>query len=115
MDLVGHAIEFLALLQLFNDVGVTGSSEQSREPVEPGDDAVLDFARRHMPGPAYHRRHAEAPLQDRALALREWCLSTVGPGEDFSAVVGGEHDDGVVVAADVLELLHHKSDVVVEL
>ena len=68
-----------------------------------------------LPGPADHRRHAEAAFQDRALALREWRLSTIGPGEDFSAVVGGEDDDGVVVDTHVLELLHHQTDVVVEL
>ena len=61
------------------------------------------------------RRSAEATFHDRALALRERRLSAVRPGEDFGAIVGGEDDDGVVVHAHVLELLHHDADVVIEL
>ena len=39
----------------------------------------------------------------------------VRPCEDFGAVVGREDDDGVLVDAHVLQLLHHDPDVVVEL
>ena len=39
----------------------------------------------------------------------------IGPGEDLGAVVGREDDDGVVVLAHVLELLHDEADVVIEL
>jgi len=35
--------------------------------------------------------------------------------EEFGAVVGAEDDDGGVVQAKVLELLHHQTDVVIEL
>ena len=95
--------------------GIAGGGDEGREPVEPGDDAVLDLAGRHLARPADHRRHAEAAFHDRALALRERRLSAIRPGEDLGAVVGGEDDDGVVVDAHVLELLHHEADVVVEL
>jgi hypothetical protein len=47
--------------------------------------------------------------------LRERCLTAIGPGEDFGAVIRGEDHDGVVVDADVLEFLHHQADVVIEL
>ena len=47
--------------------------------------------------------------------MRERRLTAIRPGEDFRAVVGSEHDDRVIVLADVLELLHHKADVVVQL
>jgi len=80
-----------------------------------GDQAVLDLACRHAARPADHGRRAEAALHDRALALCERGLSAVRPGEDLGSVVGGEHDDRVVVDAHVLELLHHQADVVVEL
>ena len=95
--------------------GLPAAASERREPVEPGDDAVLDLAGRHLARPADHRRRAEAAFHDRALALRERRLSAVRPGEDLGAVVGGEDDDGVVVDAHVLELLHHDADVVVEL
>ena len=42
-------------------------------------------------------------------------VAAVRPGERLGAVVGGEHDDGVVVDAEVLELLHGGADDVVEL
>ena len=61
------------------------------------------------------RGHAEAALEDCSLGLRERRLTAIGPGEDFGAIVGGEDDDGVVVHAHVLELLHHQADVVIEL
>src|SRR5207249_11068464 len=68
-----------------------------------------------MAGPAYHRRHAKAALEDGPFALCERRLSAIGPSEDFGAVVGGEDDDGVVILAHVLELLHHQTDVIIEL
>ena len=96
-------------------LGLPAAATKRREPVEPGDDAVLDLAGRHPARPADHRRRAEAAFHDRALALRERRLSAVRPGEDLGAVVGGEDDDGVVVDTHVLELLHHDADVVVQL
>ena len=68
-----------------------------------------------MARPAKERGHAEAALEDCSLGLRERRLTAIRPGEDFGAVVGGEDDDGVVVHAHVLELLHHQADVVIEL
>src|SRR6266700_7948754 len=115
MHLVGSVTELLALLQLFADVRITRRRKESREPVEPRDDAVLDLARRYLARPADNRRYAEAAFQDRALALRERCLSAVRPSKDFGAVVGGEDDNGIVVDTHVLELLHHQTDVVVKL
>src|SRR5882672_12951238 len=98
---VGGVADLFALLQLFGDVRVSGCRKESRKPVEPGDDAVLDLARRHLAWPADHRRHAEAAFKYRALALREWRLSAVRPSEDLGAVVGGEDHDGVVIDAHI--------------
>ena len=115
MHLVGRSPICLPFFSSSAMFGLPAAATKRREPVEPGDDAVLDLARRHLARPADHRRHAEAAFHDRALALRERRLSAVRPGEDLGAVVGGEDDDGVVVDAHVLELLHHEADVVVEL
>ncbi len=71
--------------------------------------------RRDLAGPAQDARHAEAAFDDRPFALRERRRSAIGPGEEFGAVVGGEHDDGIVVLAHIFELLQHQSDVVIEL
>src|SRR5882757_9374589 len=105
MHLVGRAIDLLALLQFLDDVWIPGGCQESRKPVQTGDDTVLDFARRHLTRPADHAGHAEATLEYGAFALREGCLSAIGPGEDFGAVIGGEDHDGIVVDAHVLELL----------
>ena len=67
------------------------------------------------PGQRSDARHAEAAFHDCSLALRERRRSAIGPGEEFGAVVGGEDDDGVIVHAHVLEILHHQGDVVIEL
>src|SRR5215472_15863009 len=68
-----------------------------------------------MARPAQDARYTEAAFQDRPLALREWGGAAIGPREDFGAVIRGENDDGVVVQAKVLELLHDNADVVIEL
>ena len=115
MTFVGRVTDLLALLQLFDNVRVAGRRKESRKPVKPGDDAVLDLARRHLARPSDHRRRAEAALHDGAFALRERRLSAIWPGEYLGAVVGSEDHDGVVIHAHVLELLHHHADVVVEL
>src|SRR5260370_737627 len=83
MALVGAVTDVLTLLELVDDVGVAGSGQEGREPVQPGDDAVLDLAGRHLARPADHRRRAEAAFHDRAFALRERRLSAVWPGEYF--------------------------------
>ena len=68
-----------------------------------------------MTRPAKEAGHAEASLEDCSLGLRERCLAAIGPGEDFGAVVRGEHDNGVVVFAHVLQLIHYDADVVIQL
>ena len=115
MVLVGPVAELHALEQVVGDGGVAGGGEEGGEPVQAGQEAVLHRVRRDVAGPAQDARHAEAAFHDRAFALRERRRAAIGPGEDFGAVVGGEDDDGVVVLADVLELLQHEADVVIEL
>ena len=115
MVLVGLVAELHALEQLVGDVRIAGGVKEGREPVHAGEDAVLHGIRRDMAGPAQDAGHAEAAFHDRPLALRERRLPAIGPGEDFRAVVGGEDDDGVVIHAHVLEMLHHQADVVIEL
>src|SRR5262245_30020486 len=87
VDLVGAVPQLLAFLEVCRNVTlIAGRRDEGREPVEAGDDAVLDFARRHSAWPAHDHRHAEAAFQRRSLAARERCLTAIGPGEIFGAV-----------------------------
>src|SRR6266550_904805 len=113
--LIGPIAEFYAFKQLIGDVRVTGGIEESWEPVQSGEDAVLHGICRHMTGPAQNARHAEAAFEDRPLGLSEWCCSAIGPGEKLGAIIGGKDDDGIIVNAEILQLLHNQTDVVIEL
>src|SRR5262245_57062295 len=48
MDLVRAFAELLTFLELLGDIRVTGRGQEGREPVEAGDDPVLDLAGRHL-------------------------------------------------------------------
>ena len=52
IDLVRGIAQVLAPLQFSGNVRIAGGGHKSRKPVEPGDDAVLDFAGRHLAWPA---------------------------------------------------------------
>ncbi len=107
--------EFHALEQLIGDVRIAGGGEEGREPIHAREDTVLDGIGGDMAGPAEEARNAEAAFIDRAFALREWGHTAIRPGEQFGAVVGGKDDNGVFVFTDVLEMLHHQTDIIIEL
>src|SRR5262245_25049276 len=115
MHLVGGATELLALLELLDDVRIAGRRDEGREPVEARDDRVLDFASRYMARPANDAGNAEAAFERRSFTTRKRGLSAVRPGEVLGTVVCAERDDGVVLEAIVLEVLHHRANDVVEL
>ena len=60
MVLVGPVAELHALQQLVGDVRVAGRRQQGGEPIEAGEDAVLDRARLDLARPADDGRRAEA-------------------------------------------------------
>jgi hypothetical protein len=72
-----------------------------------------------MPGVEHHQHkglnNREGSLCDLALGTGEWRIAAVGPGVDLGAIVGGEHDDGVLVGAIVLEPIQHNANIVVHL
>src|SRR6266516_2728133 len=115
MVLISPVAEFHTLKQLIGYVRVASSSEERGKPVQAGENAVLNRVCQNVPGPAQDARHAETAFEDRAFALCERRGAPIGPGKELSAIVGGEDDDGVVVQAEILELLHHQADVVIEL
>src|SRR5262245_7476037 len=115
MHLVGSSAELLALRELIGDVRVTSRGDEGWKPVEPGDDAVLNLASRHLARPADDARYTETTFEPCALAARERCLAPIWPREVLGAVVGAERDDGVAVEAVVLHVLHDGPHDVVEL
>src|SRR5439155_9625602 len=83
MILVSPVAEFHTLEQLVGDIRVAGRIEEGGEPIQAGEDAVLNRVRRHMAGPAQDCRHAETAFEDRTLGLRERRRPAIGPGEAF--------------------------------
>src|ERR1035438_5023856 len=112
MVLVGPVTDRFTFQQLVGDVRITGCGNECRQPVQAGEDAVLDGVRRHMTGPASETGHAEAAFEDRSLGLRERRLPAIGPGKDFGTVIGGEDDNGVLILANVLQLFYHPTPAV---
>src|SRR5262249_27279218 len=115
MHLEGLVADLLAGQQFVRNVRIAGGSDEVREPVDPGDDAVLHLAGGNLPRPAHDRRHAEAAFETSALAAGERRLSAIRPGEILGAVVGGEDDDGVVVEPVVLQIRPYRADDLLEL
>src|SRR5262249_681304 len=113
--LVSAVTELYALQQLISDVRIARRSHQGGEPVEAGNDSVLDGARPDLARPSDDRRHAEATLAAGALGVLERRHATIRPSEHLGAVVGGEDDDGVVGLADVVEMLQQRAYAVIEL
>src|SRR5947207_6752253 len=115
MVLISPVAEFHTLKQLIGYVRVASSSEERGKPVQAGENAILNRVCLNVPGPAQDARDAETAFEDRAFALRERRGAPIGPGKEFGAIVGAEDDDSVIIHAQVLELLHHQADVVIEL
>src|SRR5262249_24339900 len=94
-----------ALEQLIGDVGVARRGGQSGEPIEAGEDAVLDAAQLDVTRPANDGGNTEAAFTNGAFGGFEWCPAAIPPGENFGAVVGGENDDGIVSFTHVVQVL----------
>src|SRR5207342_568949 len=96
MVLVAPVAELHALEQLIGNVWISRSGHQCGEPIEAGENPVLDRAWLDLARPADHGRHAEATFTDGALGVLEWRHAAIRPREHFRTVVRREDDDGVV-------------------
>ena len=96
-------------------LGTTRDVDKRRHPVQRREHLVRPRSRLDVPRPADNARRAHAAFPGAQLPGFERGDAAVREGLNLSTVVGGEDDDGVVVQAEVLELLHHQTDVVVEL
>src|SRR5262249_15221953 len=81
MVLVRPVAEPYALEQLIGDVRVARRGHQGGQPIEAGENSVLDGARPDLPWPADDGRHAEAPLADGALGVLERRHAAIRPRE----------------------------------
>ena len=67
MILVGAVAQLYAFEELVGDIGIAGSGDQRREPVETGEDAVLNRAGLDVSGPADDRGYAETAFPNSCL------------------------------------------------
>src|SRR3990172_9818882 len=105
MDLESLVADFHAFEELLLDVGHAGGSEQRRQHVFMGEDVVVDGAGLDYAGPADGRGDTIAALPVRVLLSAEGRGAAIRPTGDLRTVVGGVHDDGVLVEAELFELV----------
>src|SRR5215831_13376619 len=108
MHLVLSFAQLRALFQIVDNVGIAGGCQECGKPVEPGDNAVLDLSGWNLSRPTNNTWHTEPAIQYRSLFACKWRLSAVRPCKTFSAVVGRENDDRVVMKTIVLQLRHDR-------
>ena len=90
---------------MVDEVRLARGGGEGRDQVLMGTDVVNHLAGFDHAGPADERRHAEGAFPVGGLLALERRSATIGPGEDFGAVIGGIDDDGVIGDAEVVELL----------
>src|SRR5215831_3187877 len=91
VDFVCLVPEFLASLQLFNNVRITGSCKERRKPVETRHHAVFHLAGRYMIWPADDAWHTEPAFEHHPFFTSEGVHSTIGPGDGFGTVISSEY------------------------
>src|SRR6516164_8781424 len=87
MVLVSTFAELHTFQQLLREVGISRRRCERRQPVESGENAVLDPSRLHMSRPADDARHAKTAFKTGAFRGFERRHAAVGPGEYLSAIV----------------------------
>src|SRR5215831_1356742 len=107
--------EFHSLQQLIGDVAIAGSSHERREPIETGEDSVLNRARFYVSRPADDRRYAESAFPHRALGGLKRSHASVRPREHFGAVVSREENDSIVCFTDFIQMPKYPTDTLVHL
>src|SRR5262245_49487466 len=115
MNLVGPVTDLFALLEFIDNARVAGRRHECWEPVETRYDGVVDLAGWYPARPPDDHRSAEAALHNRSLRTGKRRLTAIRPSEVLRPVVGRKSDDGIVLEIIVAQVLHDRSDNVVEL
>ena len=113
MVLVGPADRLVALLELFDDVGLARHGEEGREPVVVLDDLVRDAAGLDLARPAHQQRNAKGAFPVGVLFAAERRHAAVGPRVAVRPVVGRVHHEGVLRDAELVQQVQHLADVLV--
>src|SRR5262249_30756790 len=87
--------------------GSAGNVDECWQPIEGGEDVVLDRAWPNHAGPTDHHWGTHASLPGGQFPALEGGGAAVREGDGLSAVVGSEDDDGVVRRSHVVKLLEH--------
>src|SRR5262249_60634400 len=88
MVLIGPVAELHAPEELLGDVRISRRSHQRGEPVEAGEDPVLDRAGLDPARPADDRRPAEATFADGTLGVAKSSHDAIRPCENFGGGSG---------------------------
>ena len=88
---------------------------QRGHPIEGGEHLILNRARPNDARPTDDHRGAIPALPGLAFLALERCDATVRECDRLGAVVGGEHNDGVVGLAHLLDFLKDEADIVIHL
>src|SRR5262245_59698888 len=96
-------------------LGPAGNADQGGQPVERGEDLLLEGSGPDDARPADDQRRAHAAFPRVHLRAFERRGTAVGEGEDLGAIVGGEHHNGVVGLSHLLDFLKDVPDIVVHL
>ena len=115
VDLERLVSRLAALLAPFHHIRIAAGCGEGRDEIFMREHVVVHGARLDHPGPADHRRHAEAAFPVGRLLTAERGAATIGPAHDLGPVVGGVDDDGVVRDAQVVEFLQQLAHVPVVL
>ena len=115
MNFVGHLSDLTTLEQILLYGFIARSRQQCWQHVFVRRDVVVNGTGLDHARPFNHGRNAVAAFPVGVLFASEHGGSAVWPGERFSTVVGGVHDDGVFIEPEFFELGKNLANVTVML
>src|SRR3954452_1176883 len=104
-----------AFQQLLGYVRITRCRHQCREPIEAGENAVLNLAWLDLTRPANNARHAKAALMHGTLGGLERRHAAVRPSEHLGPIVSSEDYNRIVRFANIFEVLEQTTNAVIQL
>ncbi len=110
VDLVDLAADVHALEEFVLHIGISGRSDERREPVVTADDLVGDRTGLDVARPADHAWNTERAFPVGGFLVAERRDAAVGPTVFVRTVVSGVEDDGVVSDASVIQSLEDLAD-----
>ena len=110
MHLEFFTADSMTLLELLLDVRFARCGHQRRDHVFVRYDVVEHCARLDDTGPADSSWNSKSTFPVRVLLSAERCRAAVGPGEHFGTVVGGIHDNRILIESKLREFVEQLTD-----